>query len=179
MSDSEKDPFEGTSWARDPHRGTVWSNKPFEGTVWEDRTGTWAERVKGGQGSSPTRLYGSTAPGTSATKRGPFCLLVAVLWIGCLIYGQSAVAATVNRVMAGNEWESMRHFSLELLGIFVRIFTPISFIIVAAFTFVAMGRGLLGFLGMMLKGAMGVAIGGLIVFFGTFLYLIIIGVIGK
>jgi len=99
--------------------------------------------------------------------------------MGCLIYGHSAVAGTVNRVMAGNDWESSRHFSLELLGLFVKIFAPISFILVAAITFVALGRGLIGFLGTMLKGAMGVAVGGFIVFFGTFLYLIIIGVVGK
>jgi hypothetical protein len=178
MSDSEKDPFEGTSWARDPHRGTVWSNEPFKGTVWEDRTSTWTERIKREKGSSRD-LGESTVPGRSSTKRGPFCILLAFLWVGCLFYGHSAVAGAVNSVMAGNDWESTRHFSLQLLRIFVTVFAPISFIMVAAIAFVAMGRGLFGFLGMMLKGAMGIAVGGLIVFFGTFLYLIIIGVIGK
>ena len=134
-------------------------------TKWQDRVG------------HPSG-HGSKKPNNKSGSKGILSIVVGLVWAYSMTYGHSAVAKTVDYTLSGGNWEGLRFFTLDLLQLFAKVFFPISTLAIIIIAFIAFGRGLLGFIGVMFRGTMSVAIAGLLIFFATFFYLLLIGVIG-
>ncbi len=140
---------------------------------------TWTQRIERERREGRNPSPNSPNPKGGGGGRGLKSIVIALFFMYGLFYFNQALAQTVNSAFSSNGWESTHHFSMQLLKIFVQIFSPLSTIAVAVIAFIALGRGLGGFFGTMLKGVMGIAVGGLLIFFGAFFYLVFAGVIGK